>query len=87
MKNHKRTLRASEAEKIRKVLDNEYLILFTDVLIAEDNVNDDPGDYDRYKDYLKLANKRLDNIEAAALLVGGLSDNMYNRAHMKAFGW
>jgi len=72
MKNTKRTLRASEAERIRSLLEDIYIDISIKRAITVSERWDDPGDYERDTEIIEDCDKQLCDIEKAIEPLGGL---------------
>lgn len=72
MKNTKRTLRASEAERIRSLLEDIYIDISIKRAITVSERWDDPGDYERDTEIIEDCDKQLHDIEKAIEPLGGL---------------
>ena len=72
MKNTQRFLTASQAEKIRKILEEEYINLSIMAWEIDDDRHDDPGDWEADTARLKEIGGRIDRIQEAIDYIGGL---------------
>jgi len=72
MKNTKRILRASEAERVRSLLEDMYIDISIKRAIRVSERWDDPGDYDRDTEIINDCDKKLNDIEKAIEPLGGL---------------
>ena len=78
MKNTKRILRASEAERVRSLLEDMYIDVSIKQAIRVSERWDDPGDYDRDTEIINACDKTLNDIERAIEPLGGLDIDRVN---------
>lgn len=78
MKNTKRILRASEAERVRSLLEDMYIDVSIKRAIRVSERWDDPGDYDRDTEIINDCDKVLNDIERAIEPLGGLDKDRVN---------
>ena len=86
MKNTKRVLRASTAEKIRQILEDAYLEALDDYYFAEDSLRDDPGDWELDTKRINKACKKMERIKAVIDEVGGLNEDEVIKLRREWFG-
>ena len=86
MKNTKRVLRASTAEKILQILEDAYLEALDDYYFAEDSLRDDPGDWELDTKRINKACKKMERIKAVIDEVGGLNEDEVIKLRREWFG-